>query len=495
MNAFPVLQRELTVATRRRGTYRIRSISAMIAILVLMAVLPFAALINVSAGFGKGLFVFLASYALLIAIVSGPFITANALSTEREEGTLGLLFLTDLGSGDIVIGKFFANALNPLYALLAIFPTLAIPMLFGGVTVGEFWRVVLVLMVTLYFSLSLGMLVSAVSTSSRQVTAKSFLLLACLSGVPFALLPLANSAGNSGSLFFHYLASVSPIYSFIAATSTKPGVVGVFWAGIVFLSLAGSILLVAAAYLLPRSFQRGETITGGENVSASERRALSQGANPIEWLLYRGSRATTRLTWCFSAGAVIFAGLTVSSGDLGTVVHYGKIVMHWALKLLVAVEASRFFRESRKSGAWELLVCTPLDNSQIIRGLMAALRRRFLLPLVIVSLFELMMAVVLASTGGVRLLGLVQLVGIVDLVAGAMFLASLSVVLSVRLQKPEFTPALVLGIGLLIEVLFCVPNLAIYLIGIPVCRDILRRDLRREIATRHYGETHRRALR
>src|SRR6266700_1829806 len=55
-----------------------------------------------------------------------------------------------------------------LYGLLAIFPPLAIPLVIGGVTVGEFWRLVLVLLNTLFFSLTAGLAVSASSRDERR---------------------------------------------------------------------------------------------------------------------------------------------------------------------------------------------------------------------------------------------------------------------------------------------------------------------------------------
>ena len=85
--------------------------------------------------------------------------TADCLSQEKREGTLGLLFLTDLKGHDVVLGKLVATSVRGFYGLLAVFPVLAVPLLLGGTTSGEFWRVVLVLMDTFLFSLAIGILV------------------------------------------------------------------------------------------------------------------------------------------------------------------------------------------------------------------------------------------------------------------------------------------------------------------------------------------------
>ena len=52
------------------------------------------------------------------------------------------------------------------------------------------------------------------------------------------------------------------------------------------------------------------------------------------------------------------------------------------LKLLLALQACRFFVDARRSGALEMLLCTPLTSREIIRGQVLALRRNFQRPVV-----------------------------------------------------------------------------------------------------------------
>ena len=82
--------------------------------------------------------------------------------------SLGLLFLTDLKGYDIVLGKLAATSLNTFYGMLAIFPVLAISLLVGGVSGGEFWRMVLVSVNNLLFSLAVGIVCSAISRDERK---------------------------------------------------------------------------------------------------------------------------------------------------------------------------------------------------------------------------------------------------------------------------------------------------------------------------------------
>jgi ABC-type Na+ efflux pump permease subunit len=76
---------------------------------------------------GRYIFGVLAGLQLLYCLVYGRRATADSISHEKREGTLGLLFLTDLKGHDIVLGKLAATSLRGFYGLLAVFPVLAVP--------------------------------------------------------------------------------------------------------------------------------------------------------------------------------------------------------------------------------------------------------------------------------------------------------------------------------------------------------------------------------
>src|SRR5882724_10792337 len=209
----PIVGRELRVAARRRGTYVTRFVIAVGALILG----GFIFLMEMDARpqlLGQFLFRGLAVLALLYCLASGRRSTADCLSEEKREGTLGLLFLTDLRGYDIVFGKLAATSLNGFYGLLAVFPVLAIPLLMGGVTYGEFWRMVLVLMNTFVFSLAIGIFISALSRDSRKAMGGNFLLLFLLTwfGPACAGLIAFFSATHT---IVRVLVVFSPVYSFV----------------------------------------------------------------------------------------------------------------------------------------------------------------------------------------------------------------------------------------------------------------------------------------
>src|SRR3974377_2058980 len=131
MTFLPIVARELRVTARRPGTFWVRS-GAALAILV---VGTWYFLMNPGQpphDIAMGLFGILTGSAVFYCLFSGVWFTADCLSEEKREGTLGLLFLTDLKGYDVVLGKLVATSLNGSYAVLAVLPILALPLLLGG---------------------------------------------------------------------------------------------------------------------------------------------------------------------------------------------------------------------------------------------------------------------------------------------------------------------------------------------------------------------------
>src|SRR5512140_1334746 len=183
MTFLPIVARELRVASRKRATYWLRAGAALWPIGLgswFFLVVQHQPASQIS----QGLFAMLTGGAALYCLLRGLRSTSDCLSGEKREGTLGLLFLTDLKGYDVVLGKLVATSLNALYRLFSVFPILAIPLLLGALTLGEFWRMTLVLTNTLFFSLSAGMLISAVSLRERRAMAGTALLILLITAGP-----------------------------------------------------------------------------------------------------------------------------------------------------------------------------------------------------------------------------------------------------------------------------------------------------------------------
>src|SRR5512138_814954 len=100
MTLLPIVERELRVAARRWGAYWVRSAFGLVAILLG----AFIYLANEPApaySLGANLFGAQVVLCLMYCLFFGIRATADCLSAEKREGTLGLLFLTDLKGYDV----------------------------------------------------------------------------------------------------------------------------------------------------------------------------------------------------------------------------------------------------------------------------------------------------------------------------------------------------------------------------------------------------------
>ena len=403
MTFLPIVGRELRVAARRRSTYWTRALTAVVTMLVAFFVFEDSRNLPPHA-IGTALFKVISVIAFIYCLCVGVPLTADCLSEEKREGTLGLLFLTDLKGYDVVGGKLVATSLNSFYGLIAIFPILAIPMLMGGVTNGEFWRVALVLANTFLLSLSIGMFVSSISKYPRKAMAVSILLLVIFAlGIPLC----ANWFGfiYRSPRWLSVCGWFMPETSFgLAGDGEYARAPKEYWESFAVIHGGCWLMLGAASVIVPRSWQDNPpgaevqrwrdawhrwSFGGDEERVAFRRRLLD--INAIYWL---GGRARLKpghvwlalagiaSLWCW--GAVVNHSQWLDA----SVYLITSLILNTMLKIWIASEAGRRFGEDRKIGALELVLSTPLSVNDILRGQLLALKRQFLGPLVAVLLVE-----------------------------------------------------------------------------------------------------------
>jgi hypothetical protein len=460
----PIVERELRVAARKPVTYWARAAAGLVAGALTLWTLQALGDTVGPAQIGARVFGMLSRFGFLACLLMGVLLTADCLSREKREGTLGLLFLTKLSSFDVALGKLAATSLHAVFGLLGGLPMLALPLLLGGVTAGEYGRLALVLLNTLWFSLAIGLFVSAVSWHHQRAMAgtAAWVLLAGI-GLPFM--------GNPWEMF-------SPLWSLRLALDPKMQPL-VFAKSLALAHGCGWGFFLLANWLVLRSWREpgpsameSETyvrsvqldhpgLSTEENaeltrlyggVHRSERPAMLD-RNPVEWLA--GGRPRW-IIWAVTALAVLIcllgnvavAGAWESSA-MGVVALLG---LHAVLKCWVAWEASRRFTEERRTGLLELILITPLDVSDILRGHLQSLRHQFEGPVLAVLGFDLLLLLMGVEVGrkggGVWILAILALMMmfLVDLAA----LAWLGLWLGLRTGKagPGALQALLRVMGL-----------------------------------------------
>ncbi len=386
MSFLPIVERELRVAARLAATYRNRTLAAALIMLAALVMRMFTAL-TINSQAGIIIFRTLSFITMVFCILEGVRKTADCLSEEKREGTLGLLFLTDLKGYDVVLGKLVGTSLSSVYGLMAMLPALSLPILVGGVMPGEYWRMVLALTNLLFFSLSAGMLVSACSRHENRAMAGTLLLVLIFMLVPYYL---PNPA----------IAPLSPLYAYHQAfeldyLKDPHG----FWHSVGITQAMCWLMLGLASFVLPRWWQDAPVTTGAwwsrkrQRIPGDERQEEKRkemlATNPALWLASRdfGNRASL---WISVAVIVVSGGVSLWKPQ--ALPFEGLLAIAWLLnfvvKVRVASQACHCLAEARRNNALEMLLATPLTVNEIINGQILALRRMFTAPLVVLLLLE-----------------------------------------------------------------------------------------------------------
>ena len=396
MTFLPIVERELRVAARLGATYRNRTLAAWLVMVVALAMHLIGPLTLSRTQVGVNMFHTLSCLTAIFCALEGARKTADCLSEEKREGTLGLLFLTDLKGYDVVLGKLAGASLSSVYGLLAIFPVLSFPILEGGVTSGEYWRMLLALVNLLFFSLSAGMFVSACSRQENRamsgtlVLVGTFLILPWCSGIPL-------------------LERFSPVYAYSQAfaldyLADAPG----YWLSLGITQALSWLMLACASVMLPRWWEDAPvrvTSVGRSSRHDSRSEELRKemlANNPAFWLAARDSGGNL-LLWTLVAVIGLSGWIAISyprrfsPGVVMAVVW----AVNFICKIRVAAQACHCLAEARRNNALEMLLATPLTVNEIISGQILALRQRFAAPLIALLLVEGIAGfMVTASTAG-----------------------------------------------------------------------------------------------
>ncbi len=506
MSYLPIVERELGVTARRRGTFRLRWWTTLLAAVVCWVATATAGFSR-SGGSGHEVFKLLTSFAFALSLASGIFLTADCISEEKRAGTLGFLFLTDLKSYDVVLGKFAGAALIGFYALFALVPVTALPLLQGGVTFGEFWRVALALVNAMFISLAAGVLVSTLAWDAQRAMFHTAALVLMLTGGFVAIAALLAVSGKAAK-WFPWVEALSPTAAFSRAPDLvfKPGR---YWSALGTSHLVGWFLLAASSSVLPRTWQASATEPNlrGRFARWQTRRRLRRGRkrrandllekNPVAWLAFNRSSIHTA-PWILAVATLVWVAvvLVVSPRDLLFLggLRYATKLLGFLLKVLFAIQVCQFLTEARKAGALDLLFSTPLTSDELVRGQVLALLRVFKLP-VIVFLGAMVGAPVLAWLS-VQSMGpgsswvepvfqwVPWLVDSVRMLADLSALCWVGMWLSFSLRRVNLAPALTILFVLVLPSMLCWLDLVADLILIAWARGRLKTDLRWHAATR-----------
>ena len=429
MISLPIVERELGVASRKLGSWLSRWIIAIVAVCFGGLWLGMAYSVG---GMMKGdvFFAILAWACFVYCLLAGLWTTSDTLTREKTDGTLGLLFLTDLRGYDVVLGKMITASLKSFYGVLAVLPVLALPLLMGGVTNDQFWRTAGALLNILIFSLSLGMFFSALSWSSGRAVFWTFFSLLSVTMLPLIHLGLG---GTASALNF-----VSPGFAMYNASAPVMGTptagFSVYWAWLGGGLAVSGVLLALASWIIQHRWREtklrpqtpilAERVDGDRLQPSAERQSAMLDTNPAGWLVWR-VRSFRTSRWLLVAlmitGGLALLGFVALAGAGIDDVWIFMALLVWVgsfwIRLEVARHAVTTIYEAKASGALEQILVTPVDERQFRRGHFAAMVRFWMWPVIVLASLPIVAALLsMLMTGwifddalfGVSIMGLMS---------------------------------------------------------------------------------------
>jgi ABC-type transport system involved in multi-copper enzyme maturation permease subunit len=452
LNSGPVLWRELQAASRRGSTRHLRLWTAILGLGVGLVTYLMLQMTRLTGGSGGNHFFVFAGYTLLICLVAGVFLTADSISQERREGTLGLLFLSGLGSWDVLAGKLAATGVAALYAVLGLVPLMAIPVLAGGVTGGELARMALVLANGLWYAVTVGLLASVLV---REAGRSMLLALVTMGAACLSVLWWARAAP--------LLADLAPVTAFVrAGHGTYTANPAAFWQALGGSHAVGWGLFLAAGLVLRRSWQNGQSEFRWPraliwlNRFGQTRHTSRPDDSPIVRLAHPGRFGVYAPWMVVLLGTLPIVLLTGVMGQM-TFARIGLWPVAFLLKAIIAYQACRFFAEARRDGTLELLLGTPLTDKEILSGHWALLRRLYFAPVLAYTLINIILGTGMLFSDATTMIFLmittVFSMGsfLVDCVAAGV----VGTWLALTLRKPQFAFGATVLFALLLPSLLC----------------------------------------
>lgn len=422
-----VFSREVLAHSRRTRTYVFQTIFLTILVVALIPLWPSAGANESGAAIadrGRAIFEYGGYLQLLLLALLAPAATANAITEEKEGGTIDLLLLTGAGPFVIVWGKFFSRLYNLSFLLFLTVPLLFALLTLGGVGASAIGVELMILATFAVFASGLGIFLSTILPKAPTVLMAGYLVLALILALPIGLEQFGVTQAKPGT-FALLAAHVSPFFDLIylfqpsrfVSSESFPSqwyVVPVWMtgAGVALVCVAGLLLPRAAqlerlmsmrrlleafdraTYLLLRPRKLLLRIQGrlaadeGKVAEAAARRSVGN-MNAIYW---KETNVNTigRFKHWWRANLAVLALMVVSYGVFanvpglngqGTILadiefhRYMVATITGVLVLLTTVIAATTVSQEREDSSLVLLATTPIDCPTYVRGKVQGIAR------------------------------------------------------------------------------------------------------------------------
>jgi ABC-type transport system involved in multi-copper enzyme maturation permease subunit len=207
----PVLRKDILGLLRLRRVASIQVLFVAVLGLLVLATWPQQGIVSLASRGQDSLLLGLILGQLALLVLFVPGIAAGSITSEREQGTLEMLYASRLSTAQLILGKLFSALGYPLLLLVSGLPFMALLSVRGDVDLTSLLRAYLVLVVSAVLLAVLPLAVSAICKQTSTSLVISYVAVLVLCGgvlVPAAIM-LASQGGLSARIL-HCTRSVSP---------------------------------------------------------------------------------------------------------------------------------------------------------------------------------------------------------------------------------------------------------------------------------------------
>ena len=405
----PVLRKDLLSLLRLKRVAAVQIIFVAVLAVVVLGGWPQGGVVEGSAaiagaGVVRGADTFLLGLTLgqiVLLVLCVPGIAAVAVSGEREQNTLEMLYASRLRPGQIIAGKLSIAIGYPLLLLVMALPFVALLNWRGDVRFADLLWAYVILLVTAVFLAIVSLAVSAWSRQSATALVVSYaiVLVLCAGVLVPAAIMLDNAHGTTADVL-HYARSLSPVAAAVSLLQPQSNFGGAergmtpIWQVFVPLATLASVgCFTALAVKLRRAPSSSEAL--GAVGAAEAERSLARRIlflidpkkqprpfgswNPLfgkerrtsslrsgRWMI-RVFYACVLLSLALAAMSLYGGG--VEQGDLLRYVAQVVVALQLGIVALVAPSlTSASVAGEIESGTWELLRLTPRRGGEIFLG-------------------------------------------------------------------------------------------------------------------------------
>ncbi|MHC4323019.1 MAG: ABC transporter permease subunit [Planctomycetota bacterium] len=492
----PIFDKELRVSSRRRRNYFLRFAYVVLLSIFILSIWysnlgirsSGSAVYQISrlSSAGRQIITTIVWFQFIVAQLIAIVMLSSSVSDEIHTGTLSVLMTTPISSFQIVTGKLLSKLLQLMLLLAISLPLLAIVRVFGGVPWDYVSSSVCITLTAALLAGTLSLLLSMTYRHAYTVILVTVIIYMMLFG---ALPGLFNMLAVNGMFIFDrqatqsLLALTNPFVAFAASNATfiQSGVPSFFsWPLHCLLMLAITAVLVTVAVwrvrkaapakmfssaakpwsagILERTLTRIFYKAGSQSPDSS---IIPVTGQPVIWREMRkgfiGQSKGEAVICILLIGAFLIAAvlLLLSSPRNSFLPRYFMSAFYLVALVRMAVFSAGSITAEKEARTWPVLLATPLEDRDIVRGkAIAAFRRNVPLLLLYFILFSIS-HFKMAGIENFPILLLSIALNLLPIASSALFIIGSGLYFGTRLRTTTTAVAATIGLHLAIAYLFC----------------------------------------